>query len=87
MRAAWKGKPFRVLAAGSTSTGLVNLRTMARSSRLTMLTEKMRPPVMSSWVSAALSTETPTSLGSKLTWVTQFAVMRFSRSPCREPIT
>ena len=46
--ASWNGKPLRVWASRSTSTGLVNLRTIARSSRSTMFNENTRPPAMSS---------------------------------------
>ena len=75
------------MASTSTSTGLVNFRTMARSSRLTVLTLNTPPAVTSSWVSAVFSTPTPTSLGSKLTCVTQLIVMPLRRSPSRLPRT
>ena len=42
---SWNGKPFSVRASRSTSTGLVNLRTIARSSCVTRFTENARPSV------------------------------------------
>jgi hypothetical protein len=38
-------------------------------------------------VSAVFSTPMPTSFGSKLTWVAKFSVIRFRRSPARDPTT
>ena len=43
MTPSWNGKPFSVCAARSTSTGLVNLRTIARSSRSTMFRQNTPP--------------------------------------------
>ena len=54
--------------ASSTSTGLVNFRTIARSSRATVLTVNTRPRLISSWVSAVFSMPTPISFGSNDTW-------------------
>ncbi len=82
---SWKGKPLS--ACPSTSTGLVNLRTMARSSRSRTFTLNTRPSPMSSWVSAGFSTDTASSLGSELTWAAQLAVMALRRSPARLPMT
>jgi hypothetical protein len=84
---SWNPNPFSVMAEASTSTGLVNFRTMARSSREIVLRLKTPPAVTSSWVRAVFSTPTPTSLGSKLTCVTQLAVMPLRRSPSRLPST
>src|SRR3954452_19490270 len=85
--ASENGKPLRVRAARSTSTGLVNLRTIARSSRSTTHRAKAPPATMSSWVRASFSTLIPSSLGSELTWVAQFRVMALRRSPARLPTT
>ena len=75
------------MASRSTSTGLVNLRTAARSSRRIVHSVKQPPSLISSWVTACLSTPMPTSLGSKATCVAQFSVMALRRSPAREPTT
>ena len=70
---------------GSTVTGLVNLRMMARSSRSTVVRLNTPPASISSWVRATFSTPIPSSLGCELTWVAQFRVMRLLRSPARLP--
>ena len=72
----------------STSTGFVNLRTMARSSRSMMHTLNTPEASISSCVSAVCSIPTPIHFGSKLICVTQLAVMPFRRSaPSVLPIT
>ena len=52
-----------------------------------MLSANTPPAAISSWVTAVFSTDTATSLGSKLTCVAQLAVIRLSRSPDFEPMT
>ena len=44
---SWYGNPLRVRASGSCSTGLVNLRMMALSSRATVLSVNDPPSAMS----------------------------------------
>ena len=68
-------------------TGLVNLRTMARSSCAIRFTLNTPPSATSSWVNASRSTPTPTSLGSNESCVTQLIVMPLRRSPARDPST
>ncbi len=65
----------------------MNLRTIARSSRDTVLRAKTWPSAMSSWVNAVFSTLMASNLGSKLTWLTQLTVMPLRRSPARLPTT
>ena len=87
MRPSWNGKPLRVEASASTSTGLVNLRTIARSSRLIVLRAKTPPSVISSWVTASASTPMPISFGFMDTWETKLMVIPLRRSPARLPTT
>ena len=80
--------PFSVEAPRSTSTGLVNFRTMARSSRSMMHTLNTPPASISSCVYASVSTEIPSSFGSNASCVAQLSVMRLRRStPSVEPTT
>ena len=72
---SWKANPLSVMASTSTSTGLVNFRTMARSSRSIVHRLNTRPSAISSWVTAVCSTLTPSSFGSNDTCVTQFRVI------------
>jgi hypothetical protein len=76
-----------VMAPASTSTGLTNLRTIARSSRSITHRPNDWPWLISSWVNAARSTPTATSFGLRLTWVAQLAVMPLRRLPARLPMT
>jgi hypothetical protein len=89
VRPSWYGKPFIVRATSSTSTGLVSLRTMARSSRSMVPRLNAPPPAIRRWVSASCSTPIPTSLGSKATWVAQLSTIMLRRSTpsttAREP--
>ena len=73
------GKPLSVRAARSTSTGFVNLRTIARSSRSMRQRLNTPPAAISSCVNASRSTPMPSSFGSKTTCVAQLSVMRLRR--------
>jgi hypothetical protein len=75
------GNPFSVFASTSTSTGLVNLRTIARSSRSTRHNAKTPLASISSCVNAPCSTLIPIHFGSNEICVTQFMVMPLRRSP------
>ena len=88
MRPSWNGKPLRVMASASTSTGLVNLRTMARSSRDDRV-EGEDLPLGDELVGERrlLDADGRAASGSKDTWVTQLSVIPLRRSPARLPTT
>ncbi len=65
--------------------GLENLTNTLVSSGDQRLTLKAPPSVISLWVTALLSTPTPTKTGSMETWVIQEAVIPFHSSPDADP--
>ena len=74
------GRPLNEFPYVGRTTGLVNFRTIARSSRSTRHTANTPPASISSCVNAFRSTPTPIHFGSKLNWVTKLIVMPLRRS-------
>ena len=69
----------------ASTAGLENLTNTLVSSADHRLTVNEPPALIRRWVTAVLSTPTPTSTGSIETWVTQLVVIAFHSSPARGP--